>query len=97
MADRIINRRRLAAAMSSAALLGGLTLGPAGTAFADAGAGASCMGHEASGVSPPGSSDEFAGGMPEFRQFIGNNFPGPPGAVYSAIAKQHGESHEACE
>jgi hypothetical protein len=56
------------------------------------------MGHEASSLSPPGSSDEFSGGMPEFREFIGDNFPGtPPGAIYNTIAKAHGESHEACE
>ena len=71
-------------------------LGPAGTAFAAAGP-ASCMGHEASSLSPPGSSDEVPGGMPEFGSFIRANFPGPPGATYSTIANLHAGSHAACD
>ena len=58
-------------------------LGPAGTAFAAAGP-ASCMGHEASSLSPPGSSDEVPGGMPEFGSFIRANFPGPSGFSFEA-------------
>src|SRR2546430_5695439 len=42
-----------------------LALGSAGYATADAGSHASCIGLEASGISPHGSSDEFPGGMPE--------------------------------
>jgi len=69
-----------------------------GPAFAEAGAPASCVGHEASNISPPGSSDEFPGGMPELQQFIRENFPGtPPGAVISSVAKLHEGSHEACD
>ena len=58
---------------------------------------ASCMGHEASAISPPGSSEEFPNGMPGLRAFIGENFPVPPGVIYSTIAKLHEGSHEACD
>jgi hypothetical protein len=96
MVDRIVVRGAVAAVVL-AALVAWLTL-LAPIALADAGAGASCMGHEASGISPPGSSDEFAGGMPEFNQFIRDNFQGtPPGAIIRTIAQQHGVSHEACD
>jgi hypothetical protein len=70
----------------------------AAPAFSDAGARASCMGIEASSISPPGSSGEVPGGMPEFRRFIRETFPGtPPGAVSRTIAKLHEGSHEACD
>jgi hypothetical protein len=59
---------------------------------------ASCLGFEASGISPPGSSDEFPGGMPELKTFVTDSFPGtPPGAIYSAVAQVHAGSHEACD
>jgi hypothetical protein len=58
----------------------------------------SCMAQEASAVSPPGSSDEFPGGMPDIKTFITQAFPGtPPGAIFSTIAKLHEGSHEACD
>jgi hypothetical protein len=96
--DRIVTRGRLAVLSLISALVIAFAFAGVQTASADAGAGASCMGHEASGISPPGSSDEFAGGVPEFRQFIADNFPGTPaGAIISTIAKAHGVSHEACE
>jgi hypothetical protein len=66
-------------------------------AFA-AGGPASCMGHEASSLSPPGSSDELLGGMPALHDFFVENFPGvPPGQFYAGIAKLHEGSHEACD
>jgi hypothetical protein len=69
-----------------------------GSAFADAGAKASCMGIEASSLTPPGSSGEFPGGMPEFRRFVRENFPGtPPGVVSRTFAKLHEGSHAACD
>ena len=69
-----------------------------GPVFAEAAAPASCVGHEASNISPPGSSDEFPGGMPELQTFIRENFPGtPPGTVSSTVAKLHEGSHEACD
>ena len=83
----------------SAALIAGLVLVPGGaTAFADAGAPASCLGHEASAISPPGSSEELPGGMPQLKDFVSTEFPGvPPGLVYRAIAQLHEGSHEACD
>lgn len=67
-------------------------------AFANAGSSASCMGHEASDISPPGSSSELPGGMPALKAFVDAEFPGvPPGAIFSAIAKLHEGSHEACD
>ena len=59
---------------------------------------ASCMGHEAAAISPPGSSDEFPDGMPELKAFINDAFPGvPPGQIYRFIASLHEGSHEACD
>ncbi len=56
----------------------------------------SCMGHEASAISPPGSSEEIPDGMPEFKAFI-DTLPSPPGTIYSFIASLHEGSHEACD
>jgi hypothetical protein len=55
------------------------------------------MGIEASSLSPPGSSSEMPGGMPEFRRFIRENFSTPPGVVTRAFAQLHAGSHEACD
>jgi hypothetical protein len=75
-----------------------LLLVPAGAAFAEAGGPASCMGHESSGVSPPGSSEEIPDGRKGLNAFIKSEFPdAPPGAVMSTIAKLHEGSHEACD
>jgi hypothetical protein len=77
--------------------------GFAGNAKADASSSsntpASCIGIEAAALSPPGSSDEAPGGMPDIRAFLKANFPGiPPGqALYSFAAKLHEGSHEACD
>jgi len=57
---------------------------------------ASCIGQEASGISPPGSSEEMSGGMPEFMQFI-KSLPGTPGGTISFIANLHEGSHGACD
>jgi hypothetical protein len=80
--------------------VGVLTLGtPATHGLADTRDGpASCMGFEASALSPPGSSDESPGGMPELKRFIDENFPGiPPGVIFSLISHLHEGSHEACD
>src|SRR5437867_4796201 len=83
---------------------GVLTLaGQAGSAFAEVGSAnathASCMGIEAAALSPPGSSDEAPGGMPEVKEFLNENFPGiPPGLVfYSTAAHLHEGSHAPCD
>lgn len=71
---------------------------PAGAAFADAGANASCVGHEASAISPAGTSDELPGGMPQLISFLKEAFPGvSTGQIVGQIAKIHAGSHEACD
>ncbi len=88
--------RRLLAPLVFAATL--TLVIPAGPAIAQAGGPASCMGHEASGISPPGSSAEFSGGMPGLKAFVDQTFPGvPPGVIFSTIAGLHEGSHEACD
>jgi hypothetical protein len=57
---------------------------------------ASCIGHEAAGISPPGSSDEFPGGVPEIHRLLESSGV-RQGAVFSAVAKLHEGSHEACD
>jgi hypothetical protein len=66
---------------------------PAG---ADASTHASCIGIEASSISPPGSSDEFAGGMNQLVHFVKDE-AGKVGPVVSAVAKLHEGSHAACD
>ena len=72
-------------------------LASAGSALADAHGNASCLGFEASGIAPAGSSDEFPGGVAELQAFLKANFGHATGAIVSAAAKQHLGSHEACD
>jgi hypothetical protein len=65
-------------------------------AGADAQGNASCVGLEASSLSPPGSSDEAPGGMPELIGFLKSEF-GKAGPVVSVVATLHEGSHEACD
>jgi hypothetical protein len=74
-----------------------LTLGSAAPAAADAHANASCIGLEASGIAPPGSSDEFPGGMKELQAFLRDAVGHPTGSIISEVAKLHLGSHEACD
>jgi ABC-type phosphate/phosphonate transport system substrate-binding protein len=74
-----------------------LALGSSGSALADAQGNASCVGFEASGVAPPGSSDEFPGGVAELQAFLKDTFGHEAGAVISAVAKLHEGSHAACD
>jgi hypothetical protein len=85
-----------------ALLVAMLLLIPAGAALADPGkqgsSNASCIGLEASGISPKGSSDEFAGGVPEVHAFLrGLLGTRGVGAIISQVAKVHAGSHEACD
>ena len=57
---------------------------------------ASCIGHEAAGISPPGSSDEFPGGVPEVHRLL-DSLGVRQGDVFSSVAKLHEGSHEACD
>lgn len=69
-------------------------------AGADAHGNASCVGFEASGVSPPGSSEEAPGGMPDVIAFVkgvAGELGVSPGAIVSSVAKLHEGSHEACD
>ena len=74
-----------------------LTFGSAVPASADAHRHASCIGFEAAGIAPPGSSDEFPGGPAELQAFLRHTFGHPTGAIVSGAAKQHLGSHEACD
>ena len=69
-------------------------------AFADASPHASCIGLEASSISPPGSNDEFPGGMSQLQAFVhdlAKQLGVPPGAVISSVAHLHEGSHAACD
>jgi hypothetical protein len=94
-------RRRLYAGVLTAVVL--TVVAPAGSAFADVGSAsstrASCMGIEAAAISPPGSSTEAPGGVPDIKAFVGQVAPGiPPGkAFFSVAARLHEGSHEACD
>jgi hypothetical protein len=89
-------------------LLGAMTAGvlfgaPVSTAFADVGSStstpASCMGIEAAALSPPGSSDEAPGGVPDIKAFLEQVAPGvPPGqAFFSFAAGLHEGTHVECD
>lgn len=65
-------------------------------ASADAGGNASCVGIEASAISPPGSSSEVPGGMPALIAFV-RSAAGSAGPFVSSVAKLHEGSHEACD
>jgi hypothetical protein len=74
-----------------------LALATAGPAAADAHGNASCIGFEASGIAPAGSSDEFPGGPAELQAFLRQAFGHQTGAIVSEVAHQHLGSHEACD
>jgi hypothetical protein len=65
-------------------------------AGAEASGHASCVGIETSSISPPGSSDEFPGGMPQLIGFVQSEL-GKVGPVVSFVAKLHAGSHAACD
>jgi hypothetical protein len=61
---------------------------------------ASCIGIEASAVSPPGSSDEAPGGMRDIVVFIQQSAADAgirPGTIVASVARLHAGSHEACD
>lgn len=74
-----------------------LAAGTAAPAAADAQGNASCVGFEASSISPPGSLDEFPGGVPELQAILRDAFDNPAGAIVSDVAHLHLGSHEACD
>lgn len=74
-----------------------LALGAAGSAVADAHGNASCIGFEASGIAPAGSSEEFPGGPAQLQAFLRDTFGHPTGAIVREVAHQHLGSHEDCD
>jgi hypothetical protein len=74
-----------------------LASGGVGSALGDASGHASCIGIEASSVSPPGSSEELPGGVAELVGVIKAEAGGKLGPSASAFAKVHAGSHEACD
>lgn len=77
-----------------------LTVGPPVAAANEANSRPSCMGIELAAISPPGSSDEIAGGAPEFVREVRElaaSFGLPQGAIDRLIAQAHAGSHEACD
>jgi hypothetical protein len=80
--------------VASSALLAGAG---AQSAMADASGGASCIGIEASSVSPPGSSAEAPGGMAQLVAFVKAEAGGKFGPAASSFARLHAGSHEACD
>ena len=74
-----------------------LALASAGPAVADAHSNASCVGFEASGIAPAGSSEEFPGGPAALQALLRDAFGHPTGAIISEVAHQHLGSHEACD
>lgn len=75
----------------------GTVLSAASPATADAHEHASCLGFEASEISPAGTSDEFPGGMAELQAYLRENVGHPTGAAVSEAAHEHLGSHEACD
>jgi hypothetical protein len=94
---RIIGRRH---ALTAAIVIGAAALalfaavGPASAT--EPNTHASCMGQEAGSISPPGSSEEVPGGMPELMEFF-LSLPATPGNTVSFVAGLHEGSHEACD
>jgi len=64
---------------------------------------ASCMGYEASAISPPGTSDEAPDGMPNFLSDIDAFFVDPDGEyptrgrLIQFFTKLPADSHEGCD
>jgi hypothetical protein len=86
----------LMSSLLAVAATAGVTLADVGDAPSTP---ASCLGIEAAALSPPGSSDEAPGGMPDIKAFLDEVAPGvPPGlAFYSFAARLHEGSHEMCD
>jgi hypothetical protein len=95
---RTSQRRRLVVAAALGLVVAALQATPA---LADAAGTASCVGHEFSSVSPPGSSSEYPDGGPgvvahvtELAAVLGFKNRGD---LMSFIASLHEGSHENCD
>lgn len=91
-----MNRRWCVRAAAAMAGVAACTLVLSGPASADPSGNASCLGIEAAAISPPGSLEEFPGGMPELVRFVHDQL-GKLGPVASQVAQIHAGSHEACD
>lgn len=97
--------KRIAALAAAFGLLAAAGLVNANAAFGEPPepGNASCMGYEASAVSPPGTSDEAPGGMPELLAGVDAFFVAPNGplknrgAVIRLVTKLEADSHEGCD
>ena len=78
-------------------LVAGLTVAGSDSASAAPGETTSCIGHEASDVSPPGSNDEAPAGMPDLLAFVDSLGQKNRGVVISSLAHLHEGSHAACD
>jgi hypothetical protein len=81
-------------------LTGSVQLAGVRPAAADASGAASCIGIEASSISPPGSSDEFPDGLRGVLREVrtaAEAFGINQGAIFSSVAKLHAGSHKACD
>lgn len=97
-------QRRVAAAVMLVGVLMVMGFAQAGTVLAapPEPGNASCMGYEASNVSPPGTSAEAPGGMPNVLADLDAFFAGTGafdnrGAVISFFTRLGAGSHEACD
>jgi hypothetical protein len=99
----MVGRRFLRWVAATIALAAAVQIGSLQAAQADASGHstqASCMGFEASSISPPGSSEEEPGGTPQFVaevKEIAAELGVRPGVIVAFIASLHGGSHEACD
>ena len=87
----------IAVAVLAFALLGGALLSGTDATSATAAGPASCMGLEASDISPPGSNPEAPAGMPDLLAFVDSTGAPNRGAVISSLARLHEGSHQACD
>jgi hypothetical protein len=94
-------RRRLITVVAALGLFVAVLLVQPTSAFANAGANASCVGLELSDISPPGTHPEFPDGAPGFVAEVTElaaalGFKNR-GDLISFIAKLHEGSHENCD
>lgn len=96
----MIGKRALRMAVMATLLAGSVQLAGVRPARADASGAASCIGIEASSISPPGSSDEFPDGLLGVLQEVraaAEAFGINQGAIFSSVAMLHAGSHAGCD
>lgn len=92
-----IYRSAVVFAVLALVALAGIVFFGSGTADAAPGEHTSCMGHEASDISPPGSNPEAPAGVPDLLAFVDSLGAPSRGAVISSLAHLHEGSHAACD